>query len=155
METTTDKTEQNRALQQPIRIYDQEVRTSGPSLSPAGRYCQNFRQNLELQQPTKTYDQEVGTSRPSPRLNGRYCQNFRPPTRTYSLRVETSWTTQKKRLWVNSKLLIDGSPKSLGALRRNFGEMMNTPRRGYAPKIMASNSIQFSESQILAKNTMN
>jgi hypothetical protein len=155
MEATTDKAEQNRALQQPTGIYDQEVRTSGPSPSPTGRYCRNFRQNLELQQPTETYDQEVGSSGPSPRLNGRYCRNFRPPTWTYSLRVGTSWTAQKKRPRVNSKLSIDGSPKPLGALRRNFGEMMNTPRRGYAPKITASNSLQPPDSQILAKNTMN
>jgi hypothetical protein len=32
---------------------------------------------------------------------------------------------------------------------------MNTPGRGYAPKITASNSLQLLESQILAKNTMN
>jgi hypothetical protein len=49
---------------------------------------------------------------------------------------------------------IDGSPKPQGVLRRNFGEMMNTPRRGYAPKITASNILQLPESQILAKNTM-
>jgi hypothetical protein len=145
METTTDKVEQNRAMQQPIEIYDQEAGTSGPSPSPTGRYCQNFRQNLELQQPTGTYDQEVGTSGPSPRLNGRYCWNFRPPTETYSLRVGTSWTAQKKRPRDNSKLSINGSPKPLGALRQNFGEMMNTPRRGYAPKITASNSLQLPE----------
>jgi hypothetical protein len=155
METTTDKAEQNRALQQPIGIYDQEVGTSGPSPSPTGRYCRNFRQNLKLQQPTGTYDQEVGTSGPSSRLNGRYCRNFRPHNGTYSLRVGTSWTAQKKRPRDNSKLLIDGSPKALGALRRNFGEMMNTSRRGYAPKITASNSLQLPESQILDKNTMN
>jgi hypothetical protein len=155
METTMDKAEQNGALQQPTRIYDQEVGTSGPSPSPTRRYCRNFRQNLELQQPTETYDQEVGTSRPSPRLKRRYCWNFQPPTGTYSLRVGTSWTTQKKRPRVNSKLSIDGSPKPLGALRRNFGEMMSTPRTGYAPKITASNSLQLSKSQILAKNTMN
>jgi hypothetical protein len=81
-------------------------------------------------------------SGPSPRLNGSYCQNFQPPIRTYSLRVGTSWTAQKKRPRDNSKLSIDGSPKPLGALRRNFGEMMNTPRRGYAPKLTASNSLQ-------------
>jgi hypothetical protein len=39
-------------------------------------------------------------------------------------------------------------------MRGNFEEMMNTPRRGYAPKITVSNSLQLPESQILAKNTM-
>jgi hypothetical protein len=91
-------------------------------------------QNRTLQQPTGTYDQEVRTSGPRPRLNRRYCQNFWPPSRTYNLWVGTSWTAQKKRPWVNSKLSIDGSPKLVGSLRRNFGEMMNTPRRGYTPK---------------------
>jgi hypothetical protein len=56
METTTYKVEQNQALQQPTGIYDQEVGTSRPSLSPNGRCCRNFRQNLELQEPTRTYD---------------------------------------------------------------------------------------------------
>jgi hypothetical protein len=40
-------------------------------------------------------------------------------------------------------------------LRQNFGEMMNTPRRGYSPKISVSNSLQLLESWILAKNTKN
>jgi hypothetical protein len=56
------------------------------------------------------------------------------------------------------KLSIDGSPKPLGVLRRNFGEMMNTPRRGYALKITASNFLQLPESQISSlyiKNTKN
>jgi hypothetical protein len=57
-------------------------------------------------------------------------------------------------LRIRPKISINGSPKELGALRRNLGEMMNTPRRGYAQKIMASNSLQLPESQILAKNTM-
>jgi hypothetical protein len=52
------------------------------------------------------------------------------------------------------KLSIDGSPKPLGVLRRNFGEMMNTTRRGYAQTITASNFLQLPELQILAKNTM-
>jgi hypothetical protein len=139
METTTDKAVQNRALQQPTGIYDQEVGTSRPSLSPTGRYCRNFRQNLELHQPTGTYDQEVGTSRPSPRLNGRYCRNFRAPTRAYSLGVGTSWIAQKKM--------------PAGQLQTFDGRI--SPRRGYAPKIMALNSLQLPESQIFAKNTMN
>jgi hypothetical protein len=86
------------------------------------------------------------------------CRNTLPhhsaPTRSSALKVGSSEAAQKNRPRVNSKLSIDGSPKPLGDLRRNFGEMMNTPRRGYAPKIIASNSLQLPESQILAKNTM-
>jgi hypothetical protein len=48
--------------------------------------------------------------------------------------VESSETSHKNRRRVNSKVSVDGSPKPLGALRRNFAEMMNTPRSGYAPK---------------------
>jgi hypothetical protein len=43
---------------------------------------------------------------------------------------------------IRPKLSIKGSPKPLGVLRQNFGEMMNTPTKGYAPKIMVSNSLQ-------------
>jgi hypothetical protein len=42
MEATANKTEQNRALQQPIGTYDQEVRTSEPRSRLNRRYCQNF-----------------------------------------------------------------------------------------------------------------
>jgi hypothetical protein len=61
----------------------------------------------------------------------------------------------KNCLRIHPKLSINGSPKPLGVLRRNFGAMMNTPRRGYSPKITASNFLQLPESQILGKNTMN
>jgi hypothetical protein len=47
----------------------------------------------------------------------------------------------------------EGYARPLGVLRRNIGEMMNTPRGRYAPKISASNSLQLSESRIFAKNT--
>jgi hypothetical protein len=47
---------------------------------------------------------------------------------------------------IRPKRSINGSPKPLGFLRRNFREMMNTPRRSYAPKIMASNTLQLPKS---------
>jgi hypothetical protein len=69
-------------------------------------------------------------------------------------RSTTCESAQPRNTRNNLKIPIDGSPKPQGVLRRNFGEMMNTPKRGYAPKSTASNILQLPELQILAKNTM-
>jgi hypothetical protein len=152
METATDKAEQNRALQQPTGIYDQEVGTSEPSPSPTGRYCRNFRQNSNLPEHMTNRSELPDQAQDSTKD---IIRTFSPLPEHTASGSELPGQLRKKCPRDNSKLSIEGSPKPLGALRRNFGEMMNTPKRGYAPKITASNSLQLPESQILAKNTMN
>jgi hypothetical protein len=116
---------------------------------------------------TKELEQQRRRLRPtgSTGTSGRVTQSLTEPHRVTREEVIGStnplWVTRHK-IWItrdspkNSQrirpeLSINGSPKPLGVLRRNFGEMMNTPRRGYAPKITASNFLQLSESQILAR----
>jgi hypothetical protein len=55
----------------------------------------------------------------------------------------------------NPNLSINGSPKPLGVLILNVGEMMSTPKGRYGTKILSTSSLQLPESQIMAKNTMN
>ena len=94
-------------------------------------------------------------SRAGPGHPGTSSRITRPPSGHPGTWAGSPKTAQKNNPRNRLKLSIDGSPKPLGVLRRNFGEMMNTPRRGYAPKISVSNSLQLPESRNLAKNTMN
>jgi hypothetical protein len=49
--------------------------------------------------------------------------------------TQITWDSLENCPQIHHKHSISGSPKPLGVLRRNFGEMMNTPRRGYALKL--------------------